>query len=160
MKDKLFGVYLVLHKDERKSKEKKKVYWKCECQKCKSILSVRQDGLKRLPQSCPNCKNDISGQKFGRLTVLYKTKIDNNGHSYWMCQCECGNQKEIASSNLKKGATLSCGCLHSEITSMLNLQDLTGQVFGKLVVVERVKEIKSNRVMWKCKCECGNETVV
>lgn len=77
-----------------------------------------------------------------------------------MCQCECGNQKEIASSNLKKGATLSCGCLHSEIISMLNFKDLTGQIFGKLVVVERVKEIKSNGVMWKCKCECGNEIVV
>jgi hypothetical protein len=37
MINKIFGVYLVLDKNEELSKEKKHIYWRCECQKCKTI---------------------------------------------------------------------------------------------------------------------------
>lgn len=36
--------------------------------------------------------------------------------------------------------------------------DLTGQRFGKLVVLER--DNTSKRTKWKCKCDCGNEVIV
>lgn len=36
--------------------------------------------------------------------------------------------------------------------------DLTGKRFGKLVVLERVK--RSRKTEWRCKCDCGNETIV
>ncbi len=159
MINKQFGIYLVLEKDIELSKLKKRIYWKCQCQKCGNIISVRDDGVKRNPQSCPNCKNDLIGQKFGKLTVLYKTKIDKNGHSYWMCQCECGNQKEISSSNLKSNRTQSCGCLHSQITSNKTI-DLTGQKFGKLTVLKRISSIGEEKIKWLCKCECGTETII
>lgn len=159
MINKQFGIYLVLEKDTELSKLKKRVYWKCQCQKCGNIISVRDDGVKRNPQSCPNCKNDLTGQKFGKLTVLYKTKIDKNGHSYWMCQCECGNQKEISSSNLKSNSTQSCGCLHSQIASNKTI-DLTGQKFGKLTVLKRISSTGEEKIKWLCKCECGTETII
>ena len=38
------------------------------------------------------------------------------------------------------------------------IEDLTGQRFGKLIAIEYYK--KSGRTMWKCKCDCGNEVVV
>lgn len=38
-------------------------------------------------------------------------------------------------------------------------KDLTGQRFGRLTVIERA-ENKKDRVMWKCKCDCGNEHIV
>ena len=156
MINKMFGVYLVLDKNEELTKEKKHVYWQCECQKCKSIQNVRADNLKRLPKNCPNCKNDLTNQQFGKLTVLYKTRLDSNGHSYWMCQCECGNQKEISSSNLKNSGTKSCGCIHSEITSKIHFQDLTNQKFGKLTVIKRITEIGDGQIKWLCQCECGS----
>ena len=152
MINKQFGTYLVLLKNEILSKEKGRVYWTCECQKCKSIQNVRTDGLKRLPSVCPECKNNISGQKYGKLTVLYKTKTDINGHSYWMCECECGNQKEVSSSNLKSGKTQSCGCLHKKITSELNTKDLiyiddicyefVNIINGKYYLLNTIKEYK------------------
>ena len=47
---------------------------------------------------------------------------------------------------------------------MNTLIDLTGERFGKLLVVEKAKSYKSPSgkyvTMWKCKCECGNETIV
>jgi hypothetical protein len=127
MINKIFGVYKVLDEDKETSKLKSRKYWKCECQKCGNIISVRADGLKRLPNSCPNCRynNNYIGKKFGRLTVIDKGHTDKNGHIYWVCKCECGNEKEVSGTNLKEGRTQSCGCLHKEIVSDLNLIDLT-----------------------------------
>ena len=41
-----------------------------------------------------------------------------------------------------------------------NFKDLTGQRFGRLVVVERNSERIKNRIAWKCKCDCGGEKIV
>ena len=97
---------------------------------------------------------DLTGQKFGRLTVI---KLDSNrssnGQIKWICQCECGNQKSIIGNNLTHGLTLSCGCLHKEKTS----KNLIGQRFGKLIVIEKTNKRNSNRnIIWKCQCDCGN----
>ena len=42
----------------------------------------------------------------------------------------------------------------------MKLIDRTGQVFGKLTVLEQAGRDRLKKVLWKCKCECGNETVV
>ena len=39
-------------------------------------------------------------------------------------------------------------------------QDLTGQRFGRLIVVKRAENTKSGDARWMCKCDCGNETIV
>lgn len=44
---------------------------------------------------------DLTGQKFGRLTVLRKDFSKKEGHAYWICQCECGNIISVRSNNLK-----------------------------------------------------------
>ena len=41
-----------------------------------------------------------------------------------------------------------------------NFQDLTGQVFGQLTVIERAENSKAGKVRWLCRCSCGNECVV
>lgn len=52
---------------------------------------------------------DITGQRFGLLTVE-KFSRSSNG-SYWTCKCDCGGTTEVIKSSLKKGITRSCGCL-------------------------------------------------
>lgn len=55
---------------------------------------------------------DISGQKFGKLTVLeIVSKTRGSGYIRWLCECECGTKKEIGGSHLKRGHIISCGCL-------------------------------------------------
>jgi hypothetical protein len=44
--------------------------------------------------------------------------------------------------------------------AMPNFINRTGQVFGKLTVVEQAGRDKLKKVLWRCKCECGSETVV
>ena len=53
---------------------------------------------------------DITGQRFGKLIALSKAP-SHSGKTYWLCQCDCGNQKEIQTSHLVGGKISSCGCL-------------------------------------------------
>lgn len=57
---------------------------------------------------------DLTGQKFGRLTVIERAENNKNGSSQWVCRCECGNNKVVFIGNLKNGHTTSCGCLQRE----------------------------------------------
>lgn len=55
---------------------------------------------------------DLSGMKFGKLSVIGIGK--QNRKTYWICECECGNIKEVRSDSLKNGSVKSCGCLKKE----------------------------------------------
>ena len=61
---------------------------------------------------------DLTGQKFGRLTVLYRYGYSKGKSKTkritWMCECDCGNKKVIIGEDLKSGSTKSCGCLKAE----------------------------------------------
>lgn len=58
-------------------------------------------------------KNDLTGKRFGRLTVI---GIDDRGDrkTYYNCQCDCGNVKSVRSDSLISGAIRSCGCMKKE----------------------------------------------
>lgn len=42
---------------------------------------------------------------------------------------------------------------------MGSFKDITGKVYGRLTVIERVENDKHGQARWKCLCECGNYTV-
>lgn len=114
-----------------------------------------------------SCKHDLTGKRFSKLTVIDKTtNRDIRGNVMWLCQCDCGNKKEIASADLISGKIKSCGCLSKECLQLgqgLNFKDLTGQKFGKLIVLKRCEDkvIQGRKfVQWICKCSCGRETKV
>lgn len=100
-------------------------------------------------------KNNLIGQKFNHLLVL-----DYVGNSKWKCLCDCGKETVTGTSALKSGKTKSCGCLRGQNTkgntrNMPPKQDLRGRRFGSLVAQEYIKG-----GLWRCKCDCGNETIV
>lgn len=57
---------------------------------------------------------DLSGQRFGRLAAVERTGRSDCGATMWLCKCDCGNFVSVQYSNLKSGATKSCGCLNRE----------------------------------------------
>lgn len=57
---------------------------------------------------------DLTGQKFGRLTVIKREQNDKTNHTRWKCQCNCGNIIVVSGSSLRTGETKSCGCLRKE----------------------------------------------
>ena len=106
---------------------------------------------------------DLSGQKFNRLTVIRRDESVLNKVS-WICKCECGNEISVTTSHLKCGHTQSCGCLQKEKAREANFLDLTGQRFGRLTVIKEADKYISPQglkfVQWLCKCDCGNDTIV
>jgi hypothetical protein len=73
---------------------------------------------------------DLTGMKFGRLTVIKRVENDKNGGLKWLCKCVCGNECIVLGNNLKRNHTNSCGCLDKELTSKrskkYNIYDLSG----------------------------------
>lgn len=59
---------------------------------------------------------DLTGMRFGRL-VVEKRVGDRYNQVFWHCKCDCGNEKDICGSSLKRGDTVSCGCYNREISS-------------------------------------------
>lgn len=62
-------------------------------------------------------RDDFVGARFGRLTVVSSSESDSNGHSRWLCECDCGKRIVAYGTNLKRGLTTSCGCRRTEVTS-------------------------------------------
>lgn len=58
---------------------------------------------------------DITGQRFGRLTVTRREGSTPQGIATWCCLCDCGRSCIVEGAKLRKGNTQSCGCLHDEI---------------------------------------------
>lgn len=61
---------------------------------------------------------DLSGNKFGRLTVLSPIK-NKHGHYSWKCRCECGNVSVVTGCSLSTGSARSCGCLRRDTTRIV-----------------------------------------
>lgn len=162
-----FGKLTVLSKDEpyiSKNGTKRKK-WLCQCE-CGKQVSVLDQNLKNGTAKSCGCSRmpDLTGQKFGRLTVIRRKGSDNCNKATWLCECECGNQIIVTTGGLRSGNTKSCGCYRTDRSKEYwqeNMIDLTGKRFGKLTVIKR-SDVKDKHGQWKwlCKCECGNETLV
>ena len=105
----------------KKYKHCTKVYWRCICD-CGNECVVCSDRLRSGKTKSCGCLrkeiaceyNDLIGMKFGRLVVLSFDHKDKFGERYWLCKCDCGNEKVIRGSSLTKGVTKSCGCFANE----------------------------------------------
>lgn len=57
---------------------------------------------------------DLTGKKFGKLTIIKYEGKNKEGRPLCLCECDCGNYKIIIEKNIKNGNTKSCGCLGKE----------------------------------------------
>jgi hypothetical protein len=165
-----FGRLLVLRLEGIKEH---KAYWQCKCD-CGNFTTAFGNNLKRgTTKSCgciqkENASNrlkekdfgdvaiDMAGKRFGRLTVIKRAGLSKDRKATWLCQCECGNTKIVSGKDLRTGKTRSCGC-----QSMRSLyRDLTGERFGRLLVLMRVENSKNKKSQWLCKCDCGKEVKI
>lgn len=63
---------------------------------------------------------DLTGNRFGRLTVIERVENSKDNRTQWLCVCDCGNKKYIIGKNLREGKTKSCGCLLKEKAKIIN----------------------------------------
>lgn len=101
-------------------------------------------------------QKDLTGKRQGKLTFIKPSKIKNN-RVYWWVQCDCGEIEE------KRNDTPSQSCLKCSRINQgkkikgKNMKDLSNQKFGKLTALYPLKDRKDNKIVWHCKCDCGNE---
>lgn len=132
----MFGRWKVIcqAEDHISSSGKHEVAWLCECtcEEHTRKVVLQRSLIYELSKSC-GCLNkevvsnmffnDLSGQKFGRLTVVKRVEdlITKNGNKFtrWLCKCECGNEIVVLGSALTRveRPTKSCGCLQKDISS-------------------------------------------
>lgn len=136
--------------------------WKCKCE-CGKEVTTRAASLKNGTTKSCGCikkdkkpKEDLTGKVVNKLTVV-EYAGSKNGYNMWKCRCECGKEIITRTASLNNGKAKSCGCI-KKVNKFR--EDLTGQVFEKLTVIEYVGyDPETRAVMWKCKCECGKEII-
>jgi hypothetical protein len=68
----------------------------------------------------PRRAADLTGRRFGRLTVVERDWASSDGHAtMWWTRCDCGGQGPKRAGALTSGATRSCGCLLRETAAQL-----------------------------------------
>lgn len=79
-------------------------------------------------------RKDLTGQRFGKLTVIQQVEdyVTSGGFHYsqWLCECDCKdhNQVLVRGCYLTSGHTKSCGCLVGEVAH----DRMIGNDYGKL----------------------------
>lgn len=101
-------------------------------------------------------RKDLTGERFGQLYVIGYDHTDRNNNAYWRCLCDCGNETTVQAGSLVGGRTSSCGCKKRGPVP----EDLTGQRFGRLIVLSHDHTGNRGQTYWRCLCDCGNEHVV
>lgn len=57
-----------------------------------------------------SAKRDLTGKRFGKLTVIKDSGKRQNSKVLWECICECGNTALCSTNNLNSGGSTTCGC--------------------------------------------------
>jgi hypothetical protein len=103
----------------------------------------------------PKNFKDVTGQRFGLLTVLRRD--DCTGRVRWICRCDCGTEKSILAGHLFDGKITRCTKHRSPPESF---QDFTGHRVGRLLIVQRIDEERKWIPRWLAKCDCGRTTTI
>lgn len=164
-----FGRWTVL--DVIKNYKNQKTYCRCQCTCEKHTIKMvyKNSLLKGDSRSCgclcdelkkERARSNRIGERFGNLVVREMLYQYRGEKTYCLCDCDCGVEHICSLSNLITGHTTSCGCVSGQLTWAGRKTDLTGKRFGSLVVVEMLYGYKSAQTYCRCKCDCGNESVV
>lgn len=116
-----FGRLTVLMESERDRKRNRRM-WLCKCDcgiekiipgislttgQSKSCGCLRKQNFRKRAKS-------LVGYKFSKLTVIRRNGETRTGIIKWLCVCDCGKEKTVIGTNLKRGLTTSCGCYSKE----------------------------------------------
>lgn len=163
-----FGRWTAL--TEAPTRANRQRYWNCRCE-CGTEKEVALYNLikgKSLSCGCYKKKDDLTGLRFGRLTVVGEAPPHRqpNGSPVrmWYCNCDCGTKNHIVrGSILKAGDSTSCGCKLINNVYHRPHMDLTGKIYGHWHVLyelePRSKTSGAPDRIWMCECDCEFHTI-
>lgn len=150
---KKFGRLTVI-KDTGKRPSRRVVYeCLCDCGNVKEVYGNNLSSGKSKSCGClKGATKDLIGKNFGELTVIKELNERRHTNKVWLCECSCGKEHKATTNSLVFGRVKSCGCSISP--------DISGERFGRLVVMEETGESVRGHRTWRCKCDCGIDVVV
>jgi len=146
IKNQRFGRLIAIEEMSREGSRKH--YWRCRCD-CGNEVIVEESHLKDGHTKSCGCyrrekrRRDLTGERFGRLTVLRRIDGKEGKSKRWECRCDCGNICICMQANLLSGTTRSCGCLREE-QRKVNMKKAIHFVDGTCVERIASRKIYSN----------------
>lgn len=149
------------------------VVWECRCDcgnTAYTLLSSLKNGGKkscgciireRMEENRGKLEREMTGQRFGRLTVQGVSETRRGTSLLLDCLCDCGKTTLADRNQLLQGMKRSCGCLKDDYLKRIKKgrPDVeAGQRYGRLIVLHQSDERINNLLTWECKCDCGNTT--
>lgn len=169
------GRWIVIEEAPERKHGEKQYLCECQCGTRKVITSyvlrsgsskscgclAREVSQRKIHAITPS-PEDLTGQKFGRLTCIRLTdKLTWKHGAEWLCTCDCGNQTVVSAQNLKRGHTKSCGCLNIELykyraSKLKGYTDhraasVIGRRYGRLTIIGIGNDD------YLCECDCGRK---
>jgi len=150
LKNKTFGRLTVIGLSNKRGYCKARL-WDCQCECGNTTTATSTQLLKGYKKSCgclrkksPANVIDLTGKKFGKLTVIERSSKTKNYNALWLCQCECGNTTIANGTSLRRGDTISCGCLGKEqIANALKILNVDKSIDGVQVPL-LTKKVRSD----------------
>lgn len=116
-----FGKLIVQSATDRRA-DGGSVVWLCQCD-CGKKKEVSANRLRKGKVRSCGClsipmQKDLTGEKFGRLTVMEYAgrRNPNTKENFWLCRCDCGSETYVGQTELQNGDTKSCGCYLRDTT--------------------------------------------
>ena len=102
-------------------------------------------------------KKNLIGQTFGKLTVIEETPLRKNKSIVWKCKCECGNEVLYSTKELRSDGIIQCPyCGYDREPKTHITETIIGKKFNHLTVINKTNKTKSGKILYACKCDCGN----
>lgn len=98
---------------KKTEKRGKKIYCLVVCPICKQEKWMRTDNVNNSKSCGCERKLDLTGQRFGRLTVVEKAENYKN-RTRWLCKCDCKSTTIVRTEYLRSETVKSCGCLRKQ----------------------------------------------
>ena len=146
------------------SRKERKWLCRCDCGTERYVLERSllyggsvSCGCFRRERALESNSPDLTGKKFGELTVIRKVENTKHNSTQWLCKCSCGADYVVQGSLLVTGRRTHCGCK----TDRGRPADITGKKFNRLTALYISKRNDpKDGVLWHCRCDCGNEVDV
>ena len=105
-------------------------------------------------------KKNLIGQTFGKLLVIEETSLRKNKSVVWKCKCECGNEVLYSTKELRSDGLIQCPkCGYNRKPKTNLTEDIIGKKFNHLTVLSKTDMKQSGKILYACKCDCGNNKI-